>query len=402
MQGIGHRQLTAHAVPLGGAGLMHQQDGVVDHQSQQDDKADDGEQIHRQRHQQPAQLQRQHAANRGKGQGEQHQQGILEGGKHPPQQHQQDHHGEQEDGPQIVERLLQAVGIAGNAQLATGGQQGTDGGKTAVFQGVDHLLHGHTRRGRYLQADAAPPIGPEDAGRAHVMLHPQQLAKGNDAPGGGGQRHCLQFVRIGGALPHQHDVEPILAIEILADPQAVAKGLDDGGQGGAIPTHFGETSILRHQFELGSGEVETRFGPDLCSRQVLAEDPHAGTGRLIELGQVAPLQQQGDAVLAVKAAKQRPLTAEHPGVGNAYQQLFHQQALQLLDAGLVLGAHANLGAPRVAQDVVVLEGRLFLPLHVGGEAGDQGIDHLFALGLEIDPGVKFIQTSTASRFTSGR
>ena len=61
---------------------------------------------------------------------------------------------------------------------------------------------------------------------------------------------------------------------------------------------------MRHQFELGGGEVETRLGPDLCSRQVLAEDLHAGTGRLIELGQVAPLQQQGDAVFAVKAAKQ--------------------------------------------------------------------------------------------------
>ena len=386
MQGIGDCRLSAHPLPLGHPGLVHQQNGVVDHQPEQDDEADDGEQVHRQRRHQTAQVQRQHAAYGGEWQGEQHQHGILEGGEDPPQQNEQYHHGEQEDAAEVAERLLQAVGIAGDPQLPPGRQQRPDGGKALVLQGVEHLLHAHPRRGRNLQADAAPPIGSEDALRPELRLHPQQFPKGNDAPGRGSKRHRLELVRVGGGLPHQQDVEPLIPVEIFADPQTIAKGLDDGGHGGAIPAHLGQAPVLGHQPKLGSGEIESGFWPDLGAGQVPLHYGHALPGRLIEFGQPTPLDQQGDAVFTVKTAKQGPLTAKHPGVGNAHQQLLHQELLQRLDLVILLWPHPDLGTARVAQDVVVLEDRLLLPFHIGVEAGNQGIDHLLPLGLEIDPG----------------
>ena len=63
-----------------------------------------------------------------------------------PQQNEQYHHGEQEDAAEVAQRLLQAVGIAGDPQLP-GRQQRPDGGKALVLQGVEHLLHAHPRRG---------------------------------------------------------------------------------------------------------------------------------------------------------------------------------------------------------------------------------------------------------------
>ncbi|MNG98463.1 hypothetical protein D3C79_576050 [compost metagenome] len=237
-------------------------------------------------------MQRQHAAHRGERQGEQHQHGILEGGEDPPQQDEQYHHRKQEDAPQVVQRLLQAVGIAGDPQLATGGQQRPDGGKALGLQGIQHLLHAHPLRRGDLQADAAPPVGPEDALRPEAGLHPQQLAEGDDAPGRRRERHRLQLVRVGGGLAHQQDVEPLLPVEILADPQAVAEGLDDGGHGAAIPAHLGQTPVLGHQPQFGGGEIEPGLRPYLGPRQVPLHYGHALPRRLIERRQLTPLDQQ--------------------------------------------------------------------------------------------------------------
>ena len=76
-----HCIASRESFTLGHSRLVNEQDSVINHQTQQDDEADHGKQIHRLEHDQVDQIERNDTADGGKWQGQYHQQAIEERAK---------------------------------------------------------------------------------------------------------------------------------------------------------------------------------------------------------------------------------------------------------------------------------------------------------------------------------
>ena len=80
-----------------------------------------------------------------------------------------------------------------------------------------------------------------------------QFAKRHDSAGRRSQGHGGEFFRVVPALGAQYDIEPFLAIKVLADPDAIAERPHHVGDGGPVPADFTYPLIIR-------SDPEFRFG----------------------------------------------------------------------------------------------------------------------------------------------
>ena len=130
----------------------------------------------------------------------------------------------------------------------------------------------------------------------------------------------------------QDDGQPRLAVEVLAEPGAVAQRAHDGAERGAIPADFGDAPVVGFGAQLQRLHVRVRERLHVRAGERPLEELAAFLGRGIERRRVGGLQvDRHRARRAADAAEQLALVHEHARVGNADDDFVAHDALELAD-----------------------------------------------------------------------
>ncbi len=207
---------------------------------------------------------------------------------------------------------------------------------------------------------------------ASVVCRLHQLAERHDLARRRHQRRLRQLFGRFAEVRAQDDGQPRLAVEVLAEPGAVAQRAHDGAERCAIPADFGDAPVVGLGSQLQRLHVRVREGLHVRAGERPLQELAAFLGRGIERCRVGGLQVDRDRARgAADAAEQLALVHEHARVGNADDDFVAHDALELADPVVVDDARADRAAARPQQDVPVLETRLLLALHVRLHALDE-------------------------------
>ena len=142
-------------------------------------------------------------------------------------------------------------------------------------------------------------------------LDRDQFAERHDAAGRRRDRHGRKRIRAVPAARAQDHVEPTLAVEMLADPDAVAERAHHGRDIRARPAGFADAPVVRHQPQLRLRQFEVLERAHLRAGQLLGDDvlrrPRAHEQRV----EIRGLQAHFDVPAVAEAAEQVALLREH-------------------------------------------------------------------------------------------
>jgi hypothetical protein len=138
----------------------------------------------------------------------------------------------------------------------SGGSSGWIAGPTSLSSFLHCLLQRGTGRSDDVDADRAPAVHASKPRGADGRLDADQLAERHDAARRRRDRHGRERIRAVPALCAQDHVESALAVEVLADPDAVAERAHDGCDACARPARFADAAIVGNQAKLRLRELE--------------------------------------------------------------------------------------------------------------------------------------------------
>ena len=193
-------------------------------------------------------------------------------------------------------------------------------------------------------------------------------------------RQRLRRVPFAGAQDH---VEAPFAVEVLADEHAVAQRAHHRADVAARPAHLVEAAIVRVEAQLGLGHFQALEGLHLRPGHLFLDELLGMRAAASKRRKVGGLELEVDVAAVAEAAEQVALRGERLGVGKADQHFFVDEPAELVDVVRVERAHADAGAERARQHVVVLERGLLLARHVGRQALGERLHELPLDGVDV-------------------
>ena len=364
-------------------GLVHQEDGVVDDDADEDDEAEKCQHVELLRHELVEDHQPADAAGGGQRHRQQDDQRIDEALEQHRHHQIDDGDGDQQVHQHVVPGLDQLVRGARHAQPDTGRQAL---GAQFVHDLGAHDLHGRLQRQVERRADAqidgAFLLDVPDLGRARGHHHLGQGTHRQDLARTGHHRQVvdalgLQDLALGSA---QHEVDAFAVDGDLADPEAVVEGVDGHAQFAGGDAVVGEEHGIGNDAHLRRPQFQARPRPQLVARvarQGLVDELRGPQRHVDDLLQVGARDVEIDGAAAADAAsEQRRLVDEAVGAGLAEERLLDER--DQFGRPLRLARHGADEGLRVARDEEeVLDLRRFAVFRFGtglrGPLGPHGI-----------------------------
>ena len=144
-----------------------------------------------------------------------------------------------------------------------------------------------------------------------------------------GARCCSSRLRA------QDDRQTAVAVEVFAQPLAVAERAHDGAQLGTAPADFGQATVVGIDAQLWRAGIGIGPGLHVRTRESFGQQLAPGFGRARQRVAVGVLQVDGDSACgAAEAAEQLTLAGERAGVGEADHYFVADDAFEFADVGL--------------------------------------------------------------------
>ena len=147
-------------------------------------------------------------------------------------------------------RSFQAIGAARHLHAGVARQHAAQRRHDVVLDDAERFFQRHRRRRIDGESDCASPIDATQLRRRHRGLHGDEFAERQHATQWRGKGHRRQLLRRLPALGAQDDRQALVAIEVLAQPGAVAQCAHYRAHFGTIPADLGQPSIIRSQPQL--------------------------------------------------------------------------------------------------------------------------------------------------------
>ena len=215
-------------------------------------------------------------------------------------------------------------------------------------------------------------IEPADLARTDRGFELDHVAERNHLTAGRDQRRFGKLFGRFAPVSAQDDRQPRLAVEIFAEPCAVAERAHDRAERVAIPAGFGHAPIVRDRVQLERRLVRIRIRLHVGAREFRFEQLAAFLGNAVQRVGIVALQMDRDrARRSADTAEQLAFGRECARVGEIDRDLVAHQFLEIADAFFIDDARADRAAARPEPDVIVLERRLLVALHVRRKTLDQ-------------------------------
>ena len=196
---------------------------------------------------------------------------------------------------------------------------------------LHRLLQRGARRRDDVDADRAAAIHAPEAGGADRRLDPHQLAERDDAARRRCDRHGRERIRAVPAACAQDHVEPPVAVEMLAHPDAVAERTHDRRDIRARPAGLADAAVVRHEPQLRFRELQVLEGAHLRARHLLGDDVLRRARAREQRVEVRRLQPDLDVAAVAEAAEQVALLRKHLQVREPDGDLFVDDLAELVD-----------------------------------------------------------------------